>query len=435
MSSVAQLVWLYFARMPALRWLTLASVVAILTSAVVLPYYSGSGLGHLLAFLGGAALIPAAALMPLTVGRLARSHAICVLPCGRVKLFLSALITVLIVSLPIPVLSVIEQVVLLPPSVAAMSSTSQKIASSIYIFSSLYVGAFLVVTWLYIAIWFATSERNVRGLAKCLLVVIALIWLPSERIRELDPKFHLTVWESILMWTAFGSWLAYGTSLRGRKWIKKPSIAWRLSSHADGREVDVLLGTARPWLLTLGVLFPIALQLLVGFQLESTWLFYLTLTSTAFGALAGYAAERSRALWLRTRWSRDELFAQVEMAFWKHNSIKLVALLALLIGVARVYQLPARVVPLGVPLIVLGMILSTYLGLMLTRGLRWAETTLGVVIMLAVMGTAVLAARDRDYTTEVLALEGVFALIAIVLRQIARVRWHHIDWALLKTGI
>jgi hypothetical protein len=123
------------------------------------------------------------------------------------------------------------------------------------------------------------------------------------------------------------------------------------------------------------------------------------------------------------------------MAFWKHNSIKLVALLALLIGVARVYQLPARVVPLGVPLIVLGMILSTYLGLMLTRGLRWAETTLGVVIMLAVMGTAVLAARDRDYTTEVLALEGVFALIAIVLRQIARVRWHHIDWALLKTGI
>lgn len=434
MSTVAQLVWLYFARMPALRWVTLGSVLAALVSAFVLPFYTGSGLGHLLAFLGGAALIPAAALMPLTVGRLAKSHAIHVLPYGRLKLFLSALITVLIVSIPIPLLSVIEQVFLMPPSVAAMYTTPQKVAASVYIFSTFYVGAFLVITWLYLAIWFATSERNVRGLAKCMLVVIALIWIPTERIRELDPKLHLTLWESILMWAAFGAWLKYGARLRQLSQIEKPSIAGRLGGYSGGREFDVLLGTAHPWLLTLGVLFPVALQLLIGFQLKNTWLFYLTLTSTAFGALAGYAAERSRALWLRARWSREELFARVEVAFWKHNSIKLAALLVLLVGATRFYGLPARVVPLGVPLIVLGMVLSTYLGLMLTRGLRWPETTLGVVIMLAVMGTAVLAASDRDYTIEVLALEGAFALIAIVLRQIARGRWHHIDWMLVRTG-
>jgi hypothetical protein len=139
-------------------------------------------------------------------------------------------------------------------------------------------------------------------------------------------------------------------------------------------------------------------------------------------------------LWLRARWSREELFARVEAAFWKHNSIKLAALLVLLVGATYFYDLPARIVPLGAPLLVLGMVLSTYLGLMLTRGLRWPETTLGVIIMLAVMGTAVLAASERDYTVEVLALEGVFALIAIVLRQIARGRWHHIDWMLVKTG-
>jgi hypothetical protein len=435
MSTVAQLVWMYFARMPALRWVTLGSVLAVLASAFVLPFHTGSGLGHLLAFFGGAALIPAAALMPLTVGRLAGSHAICVLPYGRLKLFFSALITVLIVSIPIPLLGVIEQVFVVPPTVAAMYTPSQKVAASLYIFSSFYVGTFLVVTWLYLAIWFATSERNVRGLAKCLLVVIALIWIPTERIRELDPKFHLTLWESILMWAAFGLWLAYGGRLRGVSQIKMPSIAGRLGRYAGGREFDVILGTAHPWLLTLGVLFPVVLQMLIGFQLRNTWLFYLTLTSTAFGAIAGYAAERTRALWLRTRWSREELFARVESAFWKHNSIKLGALLVLLVGVTRFYGLPARTVPLGVPLIVLGMILSTYLGLMLTRGLRWPETTLGVLIMLAVMGTAVLAASDGDYTMEVLALEGVLALVAIVLRQIARDRWHHIDWAMLKTGI
>jgi hypothetical protein len=431
MSTVAQLVWMYFARMPALRWVTLGSILAVLTSAFVLPFSRGSGPGHLLAFFGGAALIPAASLMPLTVGRLAQSHAICVLPYGRVKLFLSALIAVLIVSIPIPLLGVIEQVFVLPPSVAAMYTTSQKIADGLYLFNSFYVPTFLLVTWLYLAIWFATSERNVRGLAKCLLVVIALIWLPTDRIRELDPKLHLTLWESILMWAAFGVWLAYATRLR---WLIP---RWNGSGlgYARGREFDVLLGTSHPWLLTLGVLFPIAVQLLIGFQLENTWLFYLTLTSTAFGAMAGYAAERSRALWLRARWSREELFARVEAAFWKHNSIKLTALLALLFGVTWFYDLPARVVPLGMPLIVLGMVLSTYLGLMLTRGLRWPETTLGVVIMLAVMGTAVLAASERDYTIEVLALEGVFALIGVTLRQIARDRWHHIDWAMLKTGI
>jgi len=431
MSTVAQLVWMYFARMPALRWVTLGSILAVLTSAFALPFSTGSGLGHLLAFFGGAALIPAASLMPLTVGRLAQSKAICVLPYGRVKLFLSALVTVLIVSIPIPLLSVIEQVLVLAPSVGAVYTTSRKVADGLYLFNSFYVGTFLVVTWLYLAIWFATSERNVRGLAKCLLVVIALIWLPTERIRELDPKLHLTLWESILMWAAFGIWLAYGERLRGLI----PRWNGAGLGYARGREFEVLLGTAHPWLLTLGVLFPVALQLLVGFQLENTWLFYLTLTSTAFGAIAGYAAERSRALWLRARWSREELFARVEAAFWKHNSIKLAALLALLFGVTRLYALPARIVPLGMPLIVLGMVLSTYLGLMLTRGLRWPETTLGVVIMLAVMGTAVLAASDRDYTVEVLVLEGVFALIAIILRQIARDRWHRIDWALLKTGI
>jgi hypothetical protein len=434
MSTVAQLVWMYFARMPALRWVTLGSALCVIAAAFASQFYSVSEFWHPLAFLSGAALIPAAGLMPLTVGRLARSRAIYVLPYGRVKLFLSALITVLIVSLPIPFLGAIEQVVVMPPSVAAMYTTSQRLTAGVYLFGWFYAGTFLTVTWMYLAIWFATSERNARGLAKCMLVVIALIWIPTERIRELDPKFHITIWESLSMWAAFGLWLAYGGRLRGLSEIKMPSIAGRLRGYSRGREFDVLLGTAHPWLLTLGVLFPVALQVLIGFQLQNTWLFYLTLTSTAFGAIAGYAAEGSRALWLRARWSREELFARVEAAFWKHNSIKLAALLVLLVGATYFYDLPARIVPLGAPLLVLGMVLSTYLGLMLTRGLRWPETTLGVIIMLAVMGTAVLAASERDYTVEVLALEGVFALIAIVLRQIARGRWHHIDWMLVKTG-
>ncbi len=125
------------------------------------------------------------------------------------------------------------------------------------------------------------------------------------------------------------------------------------------------------------------------------------------------------------------MFARVEAAFWKHNSYALVLLLILLAAVVRFYDLPARVVPLGIPLLVLGMVLSTYLGLAMTRGLRWIEASLAIAIMLALMGVAVLAAGPHDERI-VMALEIVFALFAVTLRFVARHRWHHLDWTLCR---
>jgi hypothetical protein len=202
--------------------------------------------------------------------------------------------------------------------------------------------------------------------------------------------------------------------------------------YASGREFELLLGTARPWLLAIAMLFPIAIQTLIGFQLPETWLFYLTLFSVVAGGLAGRAAERSRAVWLRAQWSREQLFTHVETAFWKHNSLALAALLGLLVVVARVYDLPPRVIPLGLPLLVIAMVVSMYLGLMMTRGLRWLESSIAIVVMLAMMGVAVMAAREVNDAATVASLEALLAMLAIALRFTARARWHRIDWTLCR---
>jgi hypothetical protein len=382
-------------------------------------------------FLGGVSLAVGAGLMPLMVGRLATSHAICVLPYGRLKLFLSALITAMLVSIPVPLFAVLAQITMVPAVVAARYTMWQVLATGLYLFWSFYIGTFLIATWVYVALWFATSERNARGLAKCLLVVILIIYAPTQWIRDLDPQFHLTAWECVVMWAAFGAWLAYAPRWRGRTFNARLGRIFdsrKSSGYSAGHEFEMLLGTARPWLFVLALSVPILVQATVGFRLSGTWLLYLTLLSAISGALTGRAAERSHAIWLRARWSREELFARVEGAFWKHNGPVLAMLLIALVAGAQYFALPPRIVPLGVPLLVLGMILSTYLGLIMTRGLRWIEATIAIVIVLALMGTAVLTVREGSDSRVVIGLQIGFAVIAVVLRFTARRRWHRIDW-------
>ncbi len=433
MRTIAHLVFTYFARMPGLRWITLAGLICMLVGPIAFSYAPSNELLDIAGFLGSCLLVLSGGLMPLTVGQLARSHAIYVLPNGRLKLFLSALVTVLLVAIPLP-LGGAFAMVHVPPHAAP--TAWQLFSVRVSVFGQLYPTVFLVVSWLYTAAWFATSERTLPGLAKCLLVIIALIYVPSQRIVTLDPAFPWTALESVLTWAAFGAWLSFASRLRNSgasrslaQWFVGPAASKR---YASGREFELLLGTGRPWLLAGGMLFPIAIQTLVGFKLPNTWLFYLTLFSIIAGGLAGRAAERSRAIWLRARCTREQLFSRVEAAFWKHNSYALALLLVLLVAVVHLYDLPDHVIPLGAPLLVLGMASSTYLGLMMTRGLQWIESTLAIIIMLALMGVAVLAAGSAGNTLLVIALEVLFGGITIVLRFFARYRWHHIDWALCR---
>jgi hypothetical protein len=103
-------------------------------------------------------------------------------------------------------------------------------------------------------------------------------------------------------------------------------------------------------------------------------------------------------------------------------------LLLLMFAIGSYAQLPVMLLATGLPLLLLGTVLSTYLGLMITRGLRVAESVLAIVVMLALMAAAVLAVRNADDPLSVLLLEFALALTAVALRYAARSRWAHIDW-------
>jgi hypothetical protein len=111
------------------------------------------------------------------------------------------------------------------------------------------------------------------------------------------------------------------------------------------------------------------------------------------------------------------------------------ALIALMIGIGSYTSLPVSLLAIGVPLLMLSTILSTYLGLMVTRGLRFAEGALAVMVMLALMAVAVLAARANGGTQDLVIAAGAevgLAFVAVVIRSAARARWENIDWMLCR---
>ena len=99
-----------------------------------------------------------------------------------------------------------------------------------------------------------------------------------------------------------------------------------------------------------------------------------------------------------------------------------------MVAIGRYANLPMMLLVTGLPLFILGTLLSTYLGLMITRGLRWSESVLAIAVMLALMAVAVLAARDTDGLLTVSCWNLRWRSIALTLRFVARGRWAHIDW-------
>ena len=100
----------------------------------------------------------------------------------------------------------------------------------------------------------------------------------------------------------------------------------------------------------------------------------------------------------------------------------------MMVGIGSYANYPTALLAAGLPLLILGTVLSTYLGLMLTRGLRWPEAAIGIAIMVTLMAVPLqLDSQDKNLTA-VIALEALLAVVAFILRAIARRRWAQIDW-------
>jgi hypothetical protein len=448
MKAVLRLVYLYFTCTPAHRVCSAIGVTGIVWSYIMLASVLHTSFGlpqitfvqGMLGMAGVASIFIGSSMMPLMFGRIAQSHLPNTLPGARLKLLASALITLLIVSSSVPILSVIPQLAefnnFVAHAPAATHLTAELIAKMheglIQTFLVTYSVTMLFSFWLYVALWFITSKRSPMGYLQGLTVLAAVLLTPTRQILQPEDlvRWDLTVCLSTLL--AFSTLFLAWPRLRvaaGRLGLEAIiANLRRRKTRTRGREIDLLLGTANPWLLAVGQLLPVILAARIGFYSAAVWLYYLTLFSTVAGAIAGQAAERSRALWLRGDWSTVQLFSQVERSFWRHNNYVLGILLILMVVIGRYANLPVMLLVTGLPLLILGTILSTYLGLMLTRGLRLAESLLAVGVMLALMAVAVLAARGSDDLKVVIILESALALVALMLRHLARGRWARIDW-------
>lgn len=435
MRSVARLVWTYFTGTPLNRGFTIGGLVLLLIACFVLSTQAQAVEMVWLAVLGQIALFIGGSLMSLMFGRLAQSHSIRILPYGRLKLLASAFITIVLVSAPAALLSPLAFVAGNAGSPSDLLKYPKLLEYSIQMAQSFLTGSILLTGWLYVAIWFVAGHRNAAGLFKGLVVVVILMFVPP---REIDDLGLLVKWQLLqiaVIWVVFAAcfllWprarAAYAR--RGRVPVEGDGGD---SRKIAGREFDLMLGTANPWLLVAALVLPSIIATRFIYQLPSVWLYFLTMFSIVAGAVAGQAAERSRALWLRGEWSREALFLQVERSFFRHNGIVLTSLLLFMVSIGVYAKFPATFLLAGLPLLVLGTVLSSYLGLMITRGLRGIEATLGVTVMVGLILVAMLAARREMDIATVVEIEILLGIVALVFRAEARRRWLRIDWMLCR---
>ncbi len=450
MKAVMRLVITYAWGTRALRAFSIGGFVTIVLSFLLLAFLPQSIWMLVLAFWGAATFFLGSALMPLMFGRMARGRLVRVLPYGRVKLLASVYITVAIVALPTPLLEFVGfhqaaslyihehhlTATQLAMHAAAIERMRQGAAESFWLALT---GSFLTTVGLYLTLWFITSQRSAAGYVKGLLVILFMIYVPSHPLSQYSETMRGSLLQIGTVCVLFGGgfllWPRWRALTLGWRFAPKAFISRVLDRSVAGREADLVLGTANPWLLIGAQVVPIAFATTIGFYSPAVWLFYLTIFSTVAGAIACQAAERSRVLWLRGGWSRAQLFVLVERSFWRHNAFVLGALIALMVGIGSYAALPVSLLAAGLPLLLISTVLSTYLGLMVTRSMRFVEGALAVLVMLALMAVAVIAARSGGSGKEIVVvavLEAVLAAAALVLRAAAKARWASIDWMLCR---
>lgn len=432
MKAIARLVYSYYMSTPLTRALSIGGLALCAISLLVLTSLPQSEHMLSLAWAGQLAFFLGSALMPSMVGRLSQGHASQLLPHGRVKLLVSAMVTVAIVALPAGLLTPFAYVAGVSGKISDLTSNPKLLDFTIDLGFVIYTSSCILAGWLYLAMWFFTRQRNAAGFAKGLLVIVILIIAPARQLSEPIADTILNLQQLAVAWAVFGAgFLAWPR-------LKVIVSRWRppgfMSSQAasaglsSGKQVDLILGTSNPWLYIAAQALPILILTRTGMTSAAIWLYFLTIFSAVTGAISGQAAERSRALWLRGGWSRTELFSEVERSFGRHNCFVLGVLLVMMVGIGSYANYPTTLLAAGLPLLILGTVLSTYLGLTLTRGLRWPEAAIGIAIMLTLMAVPLQLDSQDTNLIAVIAIEALLAVVALILRAIARRRWAQIDW-------
>ncbi len=436
MKAVARLVYTYFAATPLTRGLAIVGLI-VLTSGIVGYFYFpiwtlGSGnytktplwLQSVILWaapLGLMLLFSSITLLPRIVERFALGRLICVLPGARHRILVSVAVTAAGIAL------------LTAAGVALAFYYFPKPLKPEYLFARTFITAFADISLLLAALWIVAKTRGIWLVVGWVLIVVGL----TAGLTLIGRPSGVSALVSVgaLGWVAFAAILTAGAKLRHR--LARPRAAFRrLLAHVvpspaytEGSELEWLLGTSRPWVVALGQALPIAVAAAAVRQ-NVVWLFNLALLSGISGAITSMAAGRSRALWLRYGWTREELFRRVETAYWRYNAHSLGVLLLLFVAIGSYLELETPVLALGLVLLALGSIVSAYLGLTMTRGLRAGETVAGIATMALMLFVSVAVAEANVGRAVTLEL-GLVALAA-AYRTIAMARWKALDWMLCR---
>jgi hypothetical protein len=434
MKAVARLVAVYFTGTPLLRAVTAFGLIAIVFGVAALAYLpplvgqvglpsrfsiAEEALLMLVPIAGVVALLFGGSLMPAMVTQLARGHYAHVLPHARGKLLASALATVALVTIV---------------ASAALRVFMGQEMPDIELPRQL-AGSFLTYSTTYLALWVVSRTRGPLALIGGALVLVVTLFLPLRFMGRNVPMVWAVV-PSVALWIAVAGALLLAPRLAAvaATWRRAGAFA---GEYAGGDELALLLGTSRPWLLAIGQIVPIVVAAyLVGWLYGSVavdlkvkvWLFYLMILSVLSAATASFGAARSRALWLRADWTRAQLFARVEAAFWTRNGYALGVLLLTMVAVGSFFELPNRALAFGLVLLVLATAVSTYLGLLITRAISARVAALAVGGMLLLIATSIYATSPSAPVTTVVALELALGVLAGALRTLAKRRWLELDW-------
>jgi hypothetical protein len=428
MRTVLRLVFTFFTGTPIARALTIAGLALFGASILTVTYLPQTAYMLAFALVGQLALFLGSGLMPMMFGRMAQGHALQMMPFGRVKLLASALITVAIVGLPAGLTTPIAYVAANGGRLADVSKYPGAVDFLIEMGLLIYTSVALIVGWLYLIMWFNVSQRNLAGLAKSLFIILLVVFVPARELEDQSATIGWNLTQLAVIWTVFGAGFLWWPRVKRILATLRPNLRSSSGNDTWGKEVALILGTHNPWLLVGAMALPMLIATRAGTSSPGIWLFVLTIFSTVTAAVAGQAASRSRALWLRSSASRAELFAEVERSFWRHNAVVLGILLALMIGIGSYVRLPGQLLAGGLPLLILGSLSSTYLGFTLTRGLRWPEICVGAAVMLTLMSVALLLGANMVNLALVFAIEALLLAVVFVLRVVARRRWSRIDW-------
>ncbi len=379
---------------------------------------------------------------PLLFRSLCAPRIVTLIPHGRLKLFLGALCSQLLLAVIIGgCWALMNGYAELHPGSASESPLARAGTASAITFGGM--------TVFYMLFYCAMRSRLAAFIFLPFLLLPRLFSLPvahqSLGAWALTPTgLGVEVGASLLVWTVFGlavtrsgsvaapSAAIHASSLRQRPaYTSREAIRTLLTGNVNMRRMIVL-----------AVLFIGALALVTTLGSNGLrqnrpnllmWAFMACLfASISAGMFGGTMVRRAKLLWLTAGKARAELFTEIEMQSWR--------LIFFAFGAAMLIALPLLAFAdhahpaVATLLAILALPLSSgaavaYVGLLYVRGNRVSDILIVAANTIYVLVVTFVAASNSHLFPVVL---GIQIISVALIRQVARERWNRLDWLLVR---